>query len=206
MRLYLATGNLHKVEELSRLFAEAGMDAMLLPAMEAGGMPPVEETEESFLGNARLKAKALRERVPPASWVLAEDSGLEVAALGGEPGVRSARYAGPDATDAENRARLLERLTGVPASERKARFVCVMVLLGPSGGKGGSEMIFEGSCPGKIVERERGEGGFGYDPLFVPDGLEETFAEADPALKNRLSHRGEACRKLLDWMRRNPGA
>lgn len=200
MKLFLATANRHKVEEFARLFAEAKLDAEVLSAAEAGGMPPVEETGQTFLENARLKAKALRGRAPADAWVLADDSGLEVKALGGEPGVRSARYAGADATDAGNRARLLQRLDRIEA--REARFVCVLVLFGP----GGLEKVFEGSCPGRIVEEERGEGGFGYDPVFVPDGGTKTFAEEEAAEKDRLSHRGRALRKLVEWVRTQDGA
>src|SRR5690554_6646692 len=100
MKLFLGTANPHKVDEFSRLFAEAGVNVDVRSAAEAGGMPPVEETEETFAGNARLKAEALREKLPPDAWVLADDSGLEVQALDGAPGVRSARFAGLDATDA----------------------------------------------------------------------------------------------------------
>lgn len=195
MKLFLATANAHKVEEFSRLFAEAGVDLEVHSAGAAGGMPPVEETERTFWGNARLKAEALRERVSPEGWVLADDSGLEVMALGGEPGVLSARYAGADATDAGNRRKLLRRLEGMGAEERAARFVCVLVLLGP----GGVEKVFEGECRGRIATGDRGAGGFGYDPVFVPDGLKQTFAEVDPAVKDRLSHRGAALRQLVNW-------
>lgn len=198
MRLFLATANAHKVEEFARLFSEAGVAVELHSAIDAGGMPAVEETESTFVGNARLKAEALRERVAPRDWVVADDSGLEVAALGGRPGVLSARYAGPNATDAQNRAKLLEQLAETGA-EREARFVCVLVLLGPDG----REEIFEGSCPGRIVAAGKGEGGFGYDPLFVPEGLEKTFAQVDPSVKDRLSHRGAAVRQLVGWIKRD---
>lgn len=194
MKLYFATGNAHKLAEVARLFA--GVEGITVhSATEVGGMPPVEETAPDFAGNARLKAEALARRAPAGAWVLADDSGLEVTALHGEPGVRSARFAGLDATDAENRAKLLARLDEVKAEDRRARFVCVLVLLGPNG----EEETFTGICPGRIVEEERGEGGFGYDPLFVADGLDQTFAEVVPGLKDRLSHRGQAFRALLKW-------
>lgn len=192
MKLYLATGNRHKIDEFARLFAEAGPGVELGSALEGGGMPEVDENAPDFVGNARLKAEALRRRLPPEAWVLADDSGLEVSALGGEPGIRSARYAGGEATDADNRAKLLDRLREVGADDRGARFVCVLVLLGP----GGAEEVFEGVCSGRIVEEEKGGGGFGYDPIFVPEGLDRTFAEVDPAAKDRLSHRGNAVRAL----------
>lgn len=197
MRLYLATANAHKVEEFSRLFAEAGLEVQVRSATEVGGMPPVDEMEPDFVGNARLKAQALGERVGPDDWVLADDSGLEVAVLGGEPGVRSARYAGPDATDAENRAKLLERLNGVEPADRQGQFVCVLVLQGPKK----QENIFAGVCRGRIVSGEKGHHGFGYDPVFVPEGLEQTFAEVGPSVKDRLSHRGRALGELVKWLR-----
>lgn len=197
MKLYLATGNPHKVAELTRLFAEAGLKIAVRDANEAGGMPRVEEDAPDFVGNARLKATALRKRVPDDAWVLADDSGLEVAALGGEPGIRSARYAGVGATDADNRTKLLHRLREVTGEGRRARFVCVLVLLGPHG----EEKVFEGVCPGRIAMEETGRAGFGYDPVFVPDGLRRTFAEVESAVKDELSHRGRALRVFADWAR-----
>lgn len=198
MKLLLATANPHKVEEFARLFAEAGIEAQVRPASEAGGMPDVEENAPTFAGNACIKARALHERAPAGTWVLADDSGLEVAALGGEPGIHSARYAGANATDAENRAKLLRELEKHAAENRSARFVCILALIGPDG----REQIFEGVCRGRITRAERGKGGFGYDPLFVPDGFEQTFAEVDPAVKDQLSHRGDALRKLFGWLRK----
>lgn len=197
MKLYLATGNPHKVEEFSRLFAEAGAAVEVCSAADVGGMPAVEETQKTFVGNARLKARALRQDAPTRDWVLADDSGLEVPALGGEPGVQSARYAGNHATDADNRKKLLERLSGKTGAEREAAFVCVLVLLGPDN----VEKVFEGRCAGRIIDQEKGAGGFGYDPIFVPDGREETFAEAAPEVKDRLSHRGRALRALVEWIK-----
>jgi len=194
MKLFLATGNAHKVEEFQRLFATADLPVAVHPA--PGGMPSVDETAENFEGNALLKAEALREKLGPDSWVLADDSGLEVAALGGAPGVRSARYAGESATDADNRRKLLEALAGVPELERAARFVCVLALLGPDVSR-----IFEGVCMGRIVAEEAGTEGFGYDPLFVPEGFGETFAEMPSEQKNQLSHRGCAMEELVLWLR-----
>lgn len=196
MRLFLATANAHKVKEFARLFGDAGLPVEVASADEVGGMPEVDETAPDFIGNARLKARALQEKVGRQGWVLADDSGLEVASLGGEPGVRSARYAGPGATDAANRARLLERLADRESAERQGRFVCVLVLLGP----GGEEKVFAGDCAGEIVREAKGEGGFGYDPLFVPLGLGQTFAEVGPEVKDRLSHRGRALAGLIEWM------
>lgn len=196
MRFHFATGNSQKAKEFARLFREVGIDAEVFPATETGGMPDVDETAETFSGNALLKARALRMQVPLTDWILADDSGLEVDALNGAPGLHSARFAGPKATDAENREKLLECLGRSPSERRGARFVCALALLGP----GNIEKVFEGVCSGQIIESERGEGGFGYDSLFVPNGFAETFAEISAAEKDRLSHRGAALHKLFEWL------
>ena len=195
--LLLATGNAHKAEEFARLFAEAGLSAEVRTAKSVGGMPPVAETAGTFAGNARLKAEALRRLAPSDAWVLSDDSGLSCDALGGAPGVDSAVYAGPRATDAENRAKLLAALAGVPPSRRGARFTCHLVLLGPAG----EDLEFTGHCPGTILEAERGEGGFGYDALFVPEGRDRSFAELPAADKDALSHRARAFAALAAWRR-----
>ena len=128
----------------------------------------------------------------------ADDTGLEVAALHGEPGVYSARYAGPQATDADNRAQLLTALAGVPGKERTARFRCVLVLA--EGGE--PRATFDGTVEGTIIDAERGDGGFGYDSLFVPDGFCETFAQLPDSIKNTLSHRARATASLVAWASR----
>lgn len=187
----LATGNAHKVEEFNRLAAVFSLtEIRFVSAKDAlpEGMPRVVEDAGTFLGNARLKARALRERVPADAFVLADDSGLRVDALGGEPGVETAYYAGPQATAEENRRKLLAALDGVPAEKRGAHFVCLLLLIAPDG----AESVFEGKCAGQIAEAEAGTGGFGYDPIFVPEGFSETFAQIDGAAKDRLSHRGRA--------------
>jgi len=190
--VYLATGNAHKVAELRAMAAAAGLDWRLAGANEVGGMPEVEETATTFAGNARLKAEALLERVPAGTWVLADDSGLAVDALDGRPGVKSARFAGPGATDAMNRARLLAELAS-HAQPWRAGFVCALHLAGPAG----VVVTVAGRCGGQILPGERGTGGFGYDALFVPDGETLTFAELPAAVKDRLSHRGQAWAALL---------
>ena len=197
LRLVLATGNAHKAEEFARLFAEAGLSAEVLTAKAVGGMPRVDETAGTFAGNARLKAEALRRLAPADTWVLADDSGLSCDALGGAPGVDSAVYAGPRATDAENRAKLLHALEGVPTGRRGARFTCHLVLLGP----GGEDLEFTGHCAGRILAAEQGQGGFGYDALFVPEGRDRTFAELPAADKDALSHRARAFAALATWLR-----
>lgn len=197
MRFYLGTGNSNKVAEFSRLFREAGIKVEIRPATDVGGMPEVEETAETFADNALLKARALQNRLGSEDWVLADDSGLEVEALNGEPGIRSARYSGPWGTDASNRAKLLHHLDGLPEEKRKARFVCALALLGPDG----IEEVFEGICSGRIARFEYGNDGFGYDSLFIPEGFDQTFAQVSGETKDKLSHRGDALRKLFDWIR-----
>ena len=196
LRVLLATGNAHKAEEFARMFRDAGLPCEVLPATAVGGMPRVEEIAGTFAGNARLKAEALRRLAPPALWVLADDSGLSCDALAGAPGVDSAVYAGPRATDAENRAKLLSALEGVPPARRTARFTCHLVLLGPAG----EDMEFTGHCEGEVLEAERGAGGFGYDALFVPRGQARTFAEIPAAEKDALSHRAQAFAALAAWL------
>ncbi len=160
---------------------------------ELGDWPEPEETGVTFEDNARIKAVAARERFAMAA--LADDSGLEVDALGGEPGVVSSRYAGPCATDAENNARLLLALQDVPDAERTARFRCVMLFIDDDG----SEIVATGTCEGRIEHEPRGEKGFGYDPLFQPDAAPgRRMAELDMAEKNVISHRGAALRNLRE--------
>ena len=174
--LIVATHNAHKLREIGEL----------LPGWEIRGEDSgAEETAETFSGNARIKARAIALRHPGA-WVMADDSGLEVDALGGAPGVRSARYAGHDGDTPANNALLLKNLLGV--SDRRARFTCAIVLVAPDG----KEYEVEGHCPGRIAETPSGVGGFGYDPLFVPDGYNQTFAELSADEKNAISHRGRA--------------
>lgn len=195
MKLYLASGNAHKAQEFQALVDAGALRGVfeVLPAREIGGMPRVEEDTGTFAGNAGKKARALREKLPAAfsnadAWVLADDSGLCVDALGGAPGVESAYYAGPQGDGAANLAKLTGVMRDVPDEKRGACFVCVLYLIGPDG----AEHVFEGRCPGRLARVPRGGGGFGYDPLFVPDGHERTFSELDETKKNKLSHRGRA--------------
>ncbi|HSK35937.1 MAG TPA: non-canonical purine NTP pyrophosphatase [Actinomycetota bacterium] len=202
-RLLLASANQGKLRELRTILA--GLPVALVGLAEAGlGDPPeVEETGETFLENALLKARAY------AAWsrlaAVADDSGLEVDALGGAPGVRSARYAGPGASDQANLDQLLAALDGVPPERRTARFRCAAVLVDPSWGSGGltvrppeswAAWHAEAAWAGRILEAPRGSGGFGYDPVFLPDGWELTSAEVDQATKDAASHRGQAFRAL----------
>ena len=160
-------------------------------------MPAVVEDRGTFAGNAGKKARALRARLPAEAWVLADDSGLCVDALGGGPGVESAYFAGPQGDFAANLAKLVTVMRDVPEEKRGAHFVCVLLVCGP----GGTEHVFEGRCDGRLLRAPRGGAGFGYDPLFVPDGHERTFAEMGEAEKNQLSHRARAWARLATWVR-----
>jgi XTP/dITP diphosphohydrolase len=196
MRIYLASGNAHKAVEFQTLADASGLPLRIFPASAAGGMPPVIEDAGTFEGNARKKALALRARLPADAWALADDSGLCVEALGGAPGVESAYYAGPQGDSAANLHQLVATMRGVPEAARRAHFRCVLVLAGP----GGAEHIFEGRCDGRLLQEPRGGAGFGYDPLFVPAGYKESFAELGEAVKNALSHRGRAWAQLASWL------
>ena len=158
--------------------------------------PEIEETADTFLGNATLKALGISALY--GGLVLSDDSGLEVDALDGEPGVRSARYAGEHATDAENRLLLLERMKGARGKGRGARFRCVMVLAR----SGGVLALFSGTVEGIIINAERGDHGFGYDSLFVPEGYCETFAQLPAETKNQLSHRARALQGVIEFLSR----
>jgi XTP/dITP diphosphohydrolase len=185
VRVVLATTNPGKVAELRRILD--GLDVELLDA-RAAGLPDVEETGATFQDNARLKARSAAAATGlPA---VADDSGLVVDALAGEPGVRSARYAGPDQDDEANLRRVLERMDGV--ADRGARFVCAAVLVAPDG----REWTAEGVLEGTLADAPRGEGGFGYDPVFVPEGGTRSAAELAPEEKDAVSHRGRAFRAL----------
>jgi XTP/dITP diphosphohydrolase len=157
--------------------------------------PEVEETGETFQDNAVLKAVTISRHV--TGLVLADDSGLEVDALNGAPGVRSARFAGPGATDADNRKLLLKELAKLPGDRFPARFCCVMALASQGEVLG----TFPGVVEGEVIPAERGSGGFGYDSMFIPRGYQETFAELAPVIKNSLSHRARALAKMLEFLR-----
>jgi XTP/dITP diphosphohydrolase len=182
-----ATGNAHKVLEMSAILAPAGI--RLLRPQDVGGIPEVIEDGASFRENAVKKACEIA--AATGRRVVADDYGLEVAALGGEPGVLSARYAGAGGNDGRNVRKLLDRLAGV--ADRRARFVCVIAVADPTGLVGTAE----GEVRGQIIAAPRGDGGFGYDPVFVPAGHEQTFAELPAALKNGMSHRGNALAAAL---------
>lgn len=190
MRTVLATGNAGKLRELSVLLRPAGLALQSLGEL---GIVSPEETGSTFLDNALLKARhAARAAHLPA---IAEDSGIEVDALEGAPGVRSARYAGENASDRDNLEKLLAALAGVPDAQRTAHYRCVAVFV--TSAQDERPLIAEATWEGSIAQAPRGSGGFGYDPIFIPAGLERTSAELDPDEKNARSHRGKALRALL---------
>jgi XTP/dITP diphosphohydrolase len=200
LAILVATHNPKKLEELARILAAGGAGVELLSLQSFPGVPPAPETGATFAENARGKALWYARRTD--QLCLADDSGLEVDALQGAPGVRSARYAGPGASDAENRRKLLAELQGVPPPRRAARFRCAVALAD----EGAVIFEAEGVAEGTILADERGRGGFGYDPLFHSAELGRTFAEADPAEKDRVSHRRRALARLLDFLRSAPAA
>jgi XTP/dITP diphosphohydrolase len=194
-RLLLASGNPGKLRELRAILRGLPVELVGLGDVGAGEPPEVPETGATFLDNALQKARAY------AAWsglaAVADDSGLEVDALGGAPGVRSARYAGQGASDQANLDKLLAELDRVPPERRSARFRCAAVLVDPRVG----EWHAEGVWAGRLLTAPRGGGGFGYDPVFVPDGWDRTSAEVDPATKDAASHRGQAFRALRPAIR-----
>lgn len=194
MKLLIATNNAGKVRELGE--ALRGLDVEVVRLADLGDEAPEapEETGATFEENALLKARYYYERTGLAS--VADDSGLEVDALGGRPGVYSARYGGPDATDGDRVERLLGELSNYPSEKRLARFVCVIAYVGE-----GVERTFTGECAGYIADHASGDGGFGYDPLFVPTGDTRTFAEMAPYEKAAVSHRGRAVRAFEHFFR-----
>jgi XTP/dITP diphosphohydrolase len=194
----LATGNAGKAREFSRLLRPA---FFVQPMPATVKLPP--ETGKTFAENARLKAQSVFAALGGGVAVLADDSGLEVAALGGRPGVLSARFAGKGAGDEENVGKLLREMHG--RADREARFVCALCLVAPSrrAAKGASPMLeVEGVLLGTVTRTPRGTEGFGYDPVFQPDGWVLTLAEALPRDKDRVSHRGAAARALLEQVAR----
>jgi len=183
MKLFVATHNAHKIAEISGI----------LPGFEIVAHDPqgIVEDAPDFAGNALIKVRAIAAS-HPGCWCMADDSGLEVAALGGAPGVFSARYAGEPSNTPANNALLLRNLEGV--SDRRANFTCAIALVAPDGG----EHVLEGKCFGAISVSPSGKGGFGYDPLFVPDGYSHSFADLGPEIKNGISHRARALAKAKD--------
>ena len=188
-KVILASRNKGKIKEIGDIL---GRYDMIVVSRDDAGLPidEVEETGETFEENSYIKAKAILDvaGVP----TVADDSGLMVDALGGAPGVYSARYAGENCTYEDNNRKLLDALADVPDEKRSARFVSVITMLWPDGRK----IVARGECEGRILTETRGEGGFGYDPLFVPEGYDISFGEMSPEEKNKISHRAKALMKL----------
>ena len=190
--LLIATCNGHKTREIGQMLGSGWQVSDLTTLPHA---PKIEETGATFEENSELKAIAISRIF--TGLVLADDSGLEVDVLNSAPGVRSARFAGPNANDTENRFLLIRKLKEIGGTEFPARFRCVMVLAS----QGALLGSFEGTVEGKVILEEHGHGGFGYDCLFIPFGYSETFGELQPEIKNSLSHRGRALAKLLEFLR-----
>lgn len=196
MELVLATRNPGKVRELSQMLAPLGYEVVSLDRYP--GVPEIVEDGATFKDNAVKKAATVARHT--GRLALADDSGLEVDYLGGAPGVYSARFAGEGHNDRANNEKLLNLLSGVPAEKRSARFRCVVAVATPDG----RVFTAEGTCEGVITTEPRGEGGFGYDPLFLVPEYGKTFGELEPAVKNRISHRGRAlalAREILAGLR-----
>ena len=189
MTIVVATTNRGKLREIKALLADLPVE-VVTTADVVGRMSPIVEDGDTFEANASKKAQLVAAATMMVT--LADDSGLEVDALGGRPGVRSARFAKLGATDAENNAELLKQMQDVADEQRTARFRCAMVLVDPWREEGEREMVVQGSCEGHIAHKPTGAGGFGYDPLFILQGREQTMAELSASEKNAVSHRAKA--------------
>ena len=203
-QIVIASGNSHKAQEIQSLL---GKEYPYLTLKDFPEAPEVKEDASSFAGNAVKKALSLvnwlkQNGALSEGWILADDSGLEVDVLDGAPGVHSARYASTTQTDnssdEDNNSKLLRELTDRVEHHRTARFRCVIALA--QAGEYTQPHIFEGSCEGRIAQSASGEHGFGYDPLFIPNGFNISFGELGPEIKSQLSHRGAALRQLKDWL------
>ncbi|MDQ3323519.1 MAG: XTP/dITP diphosphatase [Acidobacteriota bacterium] len=198
MQILVATKNAGKVRELERLLT--GLPLRLRSVNEFPGVAEAVESGATFVENAVLKAKFYA--LQTGLWSLADDSGLEVEALGGAPGVFSARYAGAKATDEENIEKLLNELNKNSDDERRARFVCAMAICD---GGGRVKYTAEAKCEGRITSTANGSNGFGYDPIFIPDGFAQTFGELSNETKQKISHRARAAQKIIQYLRSSTG-
>ena len=194
-RIIFATGNAGKMREIREILADFGGE--MLSMKEAGISTDAEENGASYEENALIKARAVAEKAGDAV-VLADDSGLEIDALGGEPGIYSARYLGEDTSYRVKNANLIERLAGVPEEKRTARFVCAIAAVLPDG----RELVTKAAVEGRIGYEEKGEGGFGYDPIFYVPEFGRTTAELSEEEKNQISHRGKALRLMKEELRK----
>ncbi|GDX17396.1 non-canonical purine NTP pyrophosphatase [Actinomycetes bacterium] len=199
-KIVLATANTHKVIEFQRILNELLPDLELVAASQFPGVPEVEETGSSFAENALIKARAINDFTNlPA---LADDSGLVVEALNGAPGIFSARYAGIEADDKANVVKLLNEIKDIDQSLLNAKFECAIALVDKSQDL---ELVVDGQMPGQVIKEVRGENGFGYDPIFVPQGLTKTSSQLSDADKDKISHRGIALRKMSMILKQLPG-
>jgi len=193
--ILIATRNNHKTREIGQML---GQHWTVLDLSTLADAPEIEETGATFQENAALKALAISQLSD--ELVIADDSGLEVDALQGAPGVYSARYGGTNATDAENRHLVMRNLAALSISESPARFLCVMAVAR----RGELLGTFDGTVEGKVILEERGSNGFGYDPMFVPEGLSQTFGEAPAEMKHSMSHRARALKKVVEFLSARP--
>lgn len=196
LTLWVATTNQGKLNEFRNIL---GRKAEIHSPLELKVYSFPKETGATFVDNARIKARSLK-ALKPGEWVVADDSGLEVEGLGGLPGVHSARYAGEKASDAENNAKLLKMVSIRTAGNRAAQFKCVFVAFSPDG----KEHVIEGTVKGTIGTVAKGTAGFGYDPVFIPEGQTKTYAELGAAVKNQGSHRAQAIRQLAALLEQSP--
>ena len=199
MKLYLATSNLPKIDELKKMLSEAGLNGEVHTAEAVGGMPEVIEDQDTFSGNALKKARALAALLPDDGLALADDSGICIEAFDGAPGVRAARYAGEDATDESNLDKLIREMKSIPDGQRGGAFVCHLAAVLP----GGDEVVFEGEVRGLILRERKGTNGFGYDPVFYIPLKRKTFAEMSLDEKGKISHRGLALNNMLTYLKTN---
>lgn len=199
MEILVATKNAGKIRELKRLLA--GLPVRLRGLDEFSHVVEAVESGATFAENAVLKAKSYA--LQTNLWSLADDSGLEAAALGGAPGIFSARYSGENASDAENVEKLLNELNKKTNTDRSARFVCAIAICAPNG-----NVKYEAaaSCAGTIAAAAAGTNGFGYDPVFIPDGFEQTFGELSAEIKQKISHRARASKKIIEYLRASTAA
>lgn len=191
MEIWIATGNKGKLTEF-KVLLNSIPDLKIFSIADLRTFTPPPENGQTYLDNARIKTRALK-AVKPGVWVLGDDTGLEVPGLQNLPGIHSARYAGPKASDSENRSKLIKMLQLRNVADRSAAFKCCIVVYNPAG----EEFIFEGELKGQISKTEKGLLGFGYDSIFIPEGETQTLSELGPAFKNRKSHRAEAIKKFL---------
>ena len=194
--IWISTGNKGKLSEFKMLFEKEFHDFQIHSIADLPTFTPPPENGQTFLDNARIKAKSLK-AVKPGTWILADDSGLEVTGLGNLPGVHSARYAGPKASDSENTAKLLKMMQIRAVPTRAAQFKCCLVVYTPAG----EEWIFNGELKGTIGKAPAGQHGFGYDPVFIPEGETKTLAELGAGYKNKNSHRARATLAFIDKLK-----